>query len=396
MNQRQLFLQHVAQTSDMPLMLEIEKAKGVYLFDKDGKSYIDLISGIGVSNVGHCHDDVVKAIQDQCARYMHLMVYGEYVYQPQVAFCKLLTDQLPDKLDNVYMVNSGTEATEGALKLAKRFTGRREMIGFKHSYHGSSHGSLSLLGSEYFKRAYRPLLPETRSIVYNDISELEQITEKTACVIAEVVQAESGVNPGREDFLQALRSRCEETGALLIFDEIQTGFGRTGKLFAFQHYGIVPDVLLLAKGMGGGMPVGAFVASQEMMTVFQDNPFLGHITTFGGNPVCAAAAKAALEVILEGELWKEAEAKANLFLERLQHPRIEAIRHKGLMMAVQFDNFDTTKKVIDRCIAGGLITDWFLFADNCLRIAPPLVITEEQIEQACRVIIDSLNELDVE
>ncbi len=394
MNQRQLFLRHVAQTSDMPLMLEIEKAKGVYLYDKDGKSYLDLISGIGVSNVGHCHDRVVAAIKNQCEQYMHLMVYGEYVYQPQIALCKLLTDQLPTELDNVYLVNSGTEATEGALKLAKRFTGRREMIGFRHSYHGSSHGSLSLLGSEYFKRAYRPLLPETRSLVYNEESELQQITEKTACVIAEVVQAESGVNPGEESFLRALRRRCTEVGALLIFDEIQTGFGRTGELFAFQHYDIVPDILLLAKGMGGGMPIGAFVASQEMMAVFQDNPFLGHITTFGGNPVCSAAAQAALEVILEGRLWRDVERKAGLFLERLQHKRIECIRNKGLMMAVQFDNFDTTKQVIDQCIASGLITDWFLFADNCLRIAPPLIITDEQTIWACDVIIDSLNQLD--
>jgi len=380
---RQLFLQKVAQTSDMPLMLEIEKAKGVFMYDTNGKRYLDLISGIGVSNVGHCHPRVVKAIQEQCEKYMHLMVYGEYVYQPQVALSHLLCEQLPPNLNNVYLVNSGTEATEGAMKLAKRYTGRSEVIGFKKSYHGSTQGALSIIGDEYFKTNYRPLIPDTRSIRYNNEEDLAEITSKTACVFAEVVQAESGINPGKASFLEKLRKRCTEVGALLIFDEIQTGFGRTGKLFAFEHYNVVPDILLVAKGMGGGLPIGAFISDKKMMEVFQDNPFLGHITTFGGNPVTCAAALEVLNVLLETDCIKQVEKKEALLKAKLVHPKIKALRSLGLMMAIEFENFEETQKVIKACIEKGVITDWFLFADNCLRIAPPLIIEEEDLLFAC-------------
>jgi len=390
---RQLFLNHVAQTSDLPLMLEIDKAEGIYLYDTQGKKYIDLISGISVSNIGHCHPKVVKAIQTQAAQYMHLMVYGEYIQYPQVQLSKLLTDQLPDKLNNVYLVNSGTEATEGALKLAKRYTGRTEIIGFKKSYHGSTHGSLSIIGDEYFKTNYRPLLPDCRSLEYNNEEELKHITTKTACVIAEVVQAESGIYPANPCWLRRLRERCNETGTLLIFDEIQTGFGRTGSLFAFQQYKVIPDILLLAKGMGGGLPIGAFISSQEKMTAFQDNPFLGHITTFGGNPVTSAASLATLQVLLENDYIQEVKQKEELFHHLLVHPKIKAIRSQGLLMCIELENAQENQQLIKICIEKGLITDWFLFADYCLRIAPPLIITPAQIQQACNILLESLNEL---
>ncbi len=390
---RQLFLRHVAQTSDFPLMLEIESASGVYLHDKSGKKYLDLIAGISVSNVGHCHPEVVKAIQDQAAKFMHLMVYGEYVYMPQVALSSLICEYLPAHLNSVYLVNSGTEATEGAMKLAKRCTGRTEVIGFKDSYHGSTQGALSIIGSEYFKRAFRPLIPDVRSLNYNQLDELDQITERTACVFCEVVQAESGINPATPEFLSNLRKRCTEVGALLIFDEIQTGFGRTGSLFAFEQYGVEPDIILLAKGMGGGLPIGAFVSSAEKMGVFKNDPYLGHITTFGGNPVCAASALASMQVLLKDGLIEQVKTKEKLLHELLVHPAIRAVRSKGLMMAVEMQDFELTKKVIDSCIEKGLITDWFLFADNCLRIAPPLIITEEEIRWAAGIIIESLNEV---
>lgn len=393
LTQRQLFLRHVAQTSDMPLMLEIEQAKGVYLYDKQGKAYLDLIAGISVSNLGHCHPKVVQAVQEQVAQYMHLMVYGEYVYTPQVQLSKLLCEQLPTSLNSVYLVNSGTEATEGALKLAKRYTGRTELISFENAYHGSTHGSLSMMGSEFFKQNYRPLLPQVRHLRFNQEEDLSLITEKTACVVVEPIQAEAGVLVPQNHFLSKLRQRCTEVDAMLIFDEIQTGFGRTGSLFAFEQYGVVPDILLLAKGMGGGMPIGAFVASSDMMAVFQTNPFLGHITTFGGHPVCCAASLATLQVLLESNYIAEVAKKAQLFLDRLQHPAIKAIRNKGLLMAVEVANFEQNKQLIDYCIEHGVITDWFLFADNCLRIAPPLVISEAEIEQACGVILKGLEEL---
>ncbi|MGB1205105.1 MAG: aspartate aminotransferase family protein [Chitinophagales bacterium] len=393
LTKRQLFLQHIAQTSPEPLMLEIERAEGVYLYDTNNKAYLDLIAGISVSNIGHCHPKVVAAIQKQAAQYMHLMVYGEYIYTPQVALTTLLCQHLPSHLNAVYLVNSGTEATEGALKLAKRYTKRTELISFSNAYHGSTHGSLSIMGSETFKQAFRPLLPDTRHIPYNSEKDLTHITEKTACVMAEVVQAEAGVIVPQNDFLKKLRKRCTEVGALLIFDEIQTGFGRTGSLFAFEQYGIEPDILLLAKGMGGGLPIGAFIASREIMTVFQQNPVLGHITTFGGNPVTCAASLATLKVLLENDYIAQVKEKEALFHKHLKHEKIRAIRSKGLLMAVEFKDFDFTKKVIDKCIEKGLITDWFLFADNCLRIAPPLIIDKKQIVWACEQILRSIDEI---
>lgn len=384
---RQLFLSHVAQTSTAPLMLEIERANGMYLYDTSGKKYMDLIAGIAVSNLGHSHPVVVEAIHQQAQKYMHLMVYGEFVQSPQVAFAKALTTYLPASLNNVYFTNSGAEATEGAMKLAKRYTGRTEIISFKKAYHGSTQGALSILGDEYFKQKFRPLLPDTRQLTYNDEAGLQHITTRTAAVIVEVVQAESGVNPGMQTFITQLRQRCTETGTLLIFDECQTALGRTGRLWGFEHYGVIPDVMLLAKALGGGMPLGAFVASQHIMSSLSDNPVLGHITTFGGHPVCCAAGLAAFNQLVGGALIEEVETKGKLFEVLLQHRLIKAVRRKGLMLAVEFGSYEQNKRIIDRCIENGVLTDWFLFAPNCLRIAPPLIISEEEIRTACAVIL---------
>lgn len=387
-SQRQLFLNHLAQTSDSPLLLEIEKAEGVYLYSSQGKKYIDLISGIGVSNVGHRHPKVIAAIEEQIQKYLHLMVYGEYVQTPQVALAKKLIDVLPNNLESVYFVNSGSEAVEGALKLAKRYTGRQEIISCYNAYHGSSQGALSVGGNEYFKQAYRPLLPAIRHIHYGSYSDLEKITSKTACVIIETIQGEAGVQVACSNYFQALRERCSQCNTLLILDEIQAGFGRTGKLFAFEHFGIVPDILVLAKGMGGGMPIGAFIASKEIMQSLSNNPILGHITTFGGHPVSCAAALANLDIILSENL--EVEKKADLFRKLLQHPKILSIRHKGLMMAAEFESFAVLKPIIDRAIELGVITDWFLFCDNAMRIAPPLTISFEEIKRACKIILEAI------
>jgi acetylornithine/succinyldiaminopimelate/putrescine aminotransferase len=390
---RQLFLSHVSQTSDAPLMLEIEKASGIYLFDVHGKQYIDLISGISVSNIGHCHPKVVEAVKLQAEKFMHLMVYGEYIHYPQVAFATLLTQQLPEKLNSVYFVNSGAEATEGAMKLAKRVTGRTEIIYCKNSYHGSTQGALSVMGDEYFKNAFRPLLPDTRMIRYGVEEDLKYISTKTAAIIIEPIQAESGVTVPDINYLNKVRAQCNITGALMILDEIQTGFGRTGKLFAFQHTNTIPDILLLAKGMGGGMPIGAFISSRENMNQLTNNPVLGHITTFGGHPVTCAAGKATLEVLLETKMYEQVEKKEKIFLEKLQHRAIKAVRSKGLLMAIEFNSFETNKKIIDLCIANGVITDWFLFAPHCMRIAPPFIITEAEINKACDVILQAISNI---
>ena len=383
---RQLFLANNAQTTDFPLLLEIEKAEGIYLYDKSGKKYVDLISGIGVSNLGHSHPAVVNAIKQQADKYMHLMVYGEYVQTPQVKFAEKLISLLPANLQSVYFTNSGTEAVEGALKLAKRFTGRRQIIAFKNSYHGSTHGALSVMGNEAYKQAYRPLLPGIKFLELNFLTTLNQITEETACVILETIQGEAGVRIPDKDFMLALRHRCTETGTLLILDEIQAAFGRTGKMFAFEHYDIVPDILLLAKALGGGMPVGAFIASNVIMSALKENPILGHITTFGGHPVCCAAGLAALEVLTDEGLINRVDDKAALFRELLIHPAIKKIRGKGLMLALEFESFEINKKIIDRCLNKGVITDWFLHCSNSMRIAPPLIISEQEIRQACKVI----------
>ena len=392
---RQLFLQHVAQTSDFPLGLEIDRAEGVFLFEKNTqKAYIDLISGIGVSNVGHRHPRVLAAIQAQLDKYLHLMVYGEYVQTPQTQLAHALTQTLPPLLDTVYFTNSGTEAVEGAMKLAKRYTGRSELISCYNAYHGATQGALSLSGDENFKRNYRPLLPDVRHIRYTNVADIQHITYRTGAVVMEVIGAEAGVRVPDPAYLQAVRARCTEVGALLIFDEIQTGFGRTGTFWAFEGFGpVVPDVLLCAKGMGGGMPIGAFISSAEVMRVFRNNPILGHITTFGGHPVSSAASLATLQVIQAENLYQQAEAKGQLFRQLLRHPAIKEVRGKGLMLAVEFDSFEVLKPVIDRAIEHGVITDWFLFCTNSMRIAPPLIITEEQIRQACDVILRSIQEV---
>ncbi len=390
MNLRQLFLKNIAQTSDSPLGLEIENGEGVYLYDTTGKQYLDLISGISVSNLGHCHPRVVKAIQEQAGKYLHTMVYGEYVMAPQVKLANLITQNLPEKLSKVYFVNSGSEATEGAMKLAKRYTGRREIISCRNSYHGSTQGAASLMSDDYFTNKFRPLLPEIKHIDFNCEYCLPQITEQTACVVMETVQAEWGVRPPTNDYLKKVRKRCDEVGALLILDEIQVGFGRTGSLFAFEQYDIEPDILLLAKGMGGGMPIGAFVASKEIMESLMDNPVLGHITTFGGHPVTCAAALANLEVMLETDYIQEVKRKEKLFRKLLVHPAILDIRSAGLIMAVEVKDFDFVWTTIQKCLDNGLIVDWFLFNNRSIRIAPPLIITDKEIEKGCRILLEAL------
>lgn len=396
MNNRQLFLRHVAQTSDAPLALEITKAQGMYMWDAAGKRIMDLIAGISVCNIGHCHPKVVKAIQDQAQQYMHLLVYGELVQSPQVAFAARLTEHLPAALDSVYFTNSGTEAVEGAMKLAKRYTGRTEIIAFKNSYHGSTQGSLSIMGQEEWRNAYRPLLPDIQHLDYNDFKSLEHITTRTACVIAETVQAEAGVRPPQREWLHALREKCTQTGTLLVLDEIQCGLGRNGALWGFERFGIVPDVLLLGKALGGGMPLGAFISSRDIMWSLTHNPVLGHITTFGGHPVSCAAGLAALNALLDEQIISAVEEKEQLFHQYLQHPVIKAIRSQGLLMAIELENFPFNKKVIDECISQGLLTDWFLFAPECLRIAPPLIISKEEIKEACRIIVAALDKMSAE
>jgi len=388
---RQLFLANNAQTTNFPLLLEFERAKGVYMYDNEGKAYIDLISGIGVSNLGHSNPYVINAIKEQLDKYMHLMVYGEYVQSPQVRFAEKLVSLLPENLQSVYFTNSGTEAVEGALKLAKRFTGRNEIIACHNSYHGSTHGALSVMGNEEFKQAYRPLLPGVKFIRFNHIDDLNMITEQTACVIIETIQGEAGIRVPDAAYLQALRKKCNETGTLLILDEIQAAFGRTGKLFAFEHFDIVPDILLLAKALGGGMPVGAFIASDVIMSALKENPMLGHITTFGGHPVCCTAGLAALEVLLNENLYQQVPAKEALIRELLVHPAIKEIRGKGLMLALELESFELNKNIIDRCINNGIITDWFLHCSNAMRLAPPLIITGDEIKKACGVILEAIN-----
>ncbi len=392
-SKRENFLRFVAQTSEFPLGLEIAKGEGIYLYDTAGKQYIDLIAGISVSNLGHCHPAIVKAVQEQAATFMHTIVYGEFVLSPQVALAELLAAQLPTSLNSIYFVNSGSEATEGAMKLAKRFTGRGEIISAFNAYHGSTQGAASLMSDKFFTQPYHPLLPGIRHIHFNNEADLAIISEKTAAVVIETVQAESGVHLPQNDYLQKLRKRCYETGTLLIFDEIQVGYGRTGSLFAFEQYGVVPDILLLAKGMGGGMPIGAFVANREVMKVLSFNPLLGHITTFGGHPVTCAAGLATLQTLLEGDIIKQVKEKEQLFLSKLKHPRIKEIRSAGLIMAVELEDFPMVEQVIKKCIAKGLISDWFLFNSQSLRIAPPLIITAAQIETACAIILESLNEI---
>jgi acetylornithine/N-succinyldiaminopimelate aminotransferase len=390
MNQRQLFLQHIAQTSAAPLALEIVKADCCTLYDASGKEYIDLIGGISVANIGHRHPKVIAAIQKQLDAYLHIMVYGEFIESPQVQYAKLLTDHLPASLNSVYFTNSGSEATEGAMKLAKRVTGRTQIVSFNNSYHGSTQGALSVMGDEYWRNAFRPLLPGVLHAEYNSFESLGFITEQTACVIAETVQAEAGIKPPSKEWIQALQKKCNDTGTLFILDEIQAGFGRTGKLWGFQHFDITPDILLLGKALGGGMPLGAFIAAKKLMDTFSANPVLGHITTFGGHPVCCAAGMAAMQALLEEGWMDTAKEKEKLFKSLLVHPKIKSVRSFGLWMAIEFDSFETNKKIIDACITQGVLTDWFLFTSNCLRISPPLIISEEQIKKACKIILQAI------
>lgn len=387
MNLRQLFLHHVAQTSPAPLAIEIVKAEGCELTDSAGRTYIDLIGGISVANVGHRHPKVIDAIKQQADAYLHVMVYGEFVQSPQVRYAQLLAENLPASLHSVYFTNSGAEAVEGAMKLAKRVSGRTGIVAFQNSYHGSTQGALSIIGSEYWRNAYRPLLPDVRHLVYNSFDELEWVTENTACVIAETVQAEAGILPPQKEWLQALQQKCRETGALFILDEIQAGFGRTGKLWGFQQFDVEPDVLLLGKALGGGLPLGAFITDKKKMDCFTDNPVLGHITTFGGHPLCCAAGKAALEALLQENLAASVAKKESLLKAQLVHPKIKALHIFGLWAAVEFESFAQCKQIIDTCIENGVLTDWFLFAPHCLRISPPLTITEEELLTACRVIL---------
>ena len=393
MTNRQLFLQHVGQTSEAPLCLHIVKAAGSKMWDVNGKEYIDLIAGISVCNIGHRHPAVVEAIKKQADDYLHIMVYGELIESPQVQYATLLANQLPSTLNAVFFTASGSEATEGAMKLAKRFTGRTQIVSFKNSYHGSTQGALSVMGSEYWQQAFRPLLPGIVQLEYNSFDDLNEISTQTACVIAETIQAEAGVNVPENGWLTALRKRCDETGTLLVLDEIQCGFGRNGSLWAFEQFGVVPDILLLGKALGGGMPLGAFVADKKIMDAFTHHPVLGHINTFGGHPVSCAAGLAAFKVLLDEKVTDSVKQKEEQFLELLQHPMILNINSRGLMMAVFFDSFETNKKVIDALIEEGIFTDWFLFASNALRIAPPLNIAGEDIAIACQKIIRVLNRL---
>lgn len=392
-SQKELFYSYLAQTSPEPMELEIEKAEGLYLIDKNGKKYLDLISGISVSNVGHSHPKIIEAVKEQAEKYMHLMVYGEYIQSPQTLLAEAITKLLPESLNNVYFVNSGSEAIEGALKLAKRHTGRTDIISCKNAYHGSSHGALSIMGNEDFKNNFRPLLPNTRLIEYNNLEDLNHINNSTACIVIEAFQAEAGIVMPSTNYLKAVRKKCTETGTLLIIDEVQTGFGRTGSFFGFEKHGIVPDIITLAKGMGGGMPIGAFISSKKIMNCLTHHPVLGHITTFGGHPVCSAASLACLNIIEENKLRDSIPQKSKLFKELLVHDKIKEVRGIGFFLCVEFDSQEFNFAVIKKCIEKGLITDWFLFNDKCLRIAPPLILEEKDIRFSCSVIIESINEL---
>jgi len=395
LNQRQLFLQVLAQTSPNPLLLEVVKASGIYMYTNTNKEIIDLISGVSVSNLGHCHTKVVEAVKKQAETYMHLMVYGEIIQSPQVQLAQKITSILPSNLQSVYLVNSGSEAVEGALKLAKRVTKRTKIISTHNAYHGSTHGALSIMGNDDFKENYKPLLPEIEFIPFNAIDELSNIDEQTACVILEPIQSEAGIIAANKEYLEALRHQCTKTGTLLIFDEVQNGFGRTGKMFGFEHYNVVPDIICFAKGMGGGMPIGAFVASKELMDCFTNNPILGHITTFGGHPVSAAAALACITELIENpSIIKHVEEKSQLFISLLsKHPKVKSIRSKGLFLAVELESSKQVHALISKGLEHGVLLDFFLFCDTHFRIAPPLIITNEQIIESCNRIYKALDEL---
>ena len=394
---RKQFLAHVGQTSPSPMLIEVERAEGTFFYTPEGRRYYDLVAGVSVSNVGHANPAVVRAVQEQAARYMHVMVYGELVERPQVRYAAKGASLLPQPIDSLYFVNSGAEAVEGALKLAKRFTGRTELVGMRRAYHGSTHGAMSMMGTpegEQWKAAFRPLLPDVQSIEFNDFAALERITRRTACVLAEPVQGEAGVRPPAAGYLEALRRRCDEVGALLIFDEIQTGMGRTGALFAMQRYGVTPDIVCLAKAFGGGMPLGAFAAPKRIMDALQTAPVLGHITTFGGHPVCCAAGLAALDYLLEHDVVAQVERKGALYEELLcDHPAVREIRRSGLLLAVELGDSARLYRMMELFAEAGIMSDWFLYCDTAFRISPPLTISEEEVRDSARLIRECLDRL---
>lgn len=389
---KQEFFKYQAQTTPYAAGFEVEKAGGSYIYGKDGRAYLDFVAGVSANTLGHSHPKVVNAIKEQADKYLHVMVYGEYAQEKPVELCKLLAEATPEPLEVTYLVNSGAEAIDGALKLAKRYTGREEIISMKNSYHGNTHGALSVSGNEFHKREFRPLLPMISFIEFNNEEEFSKITEKTACVIAETIQGAAGFLTPSQNYFKNLKKRCEEVGALLILDEIQPGFGRTGKLFSFEHYDMVPDILVMGKGMGGGVPVGAFMSSAEIMKSLQHSPKLGHITTFGGNPLIAAASFATLKEVLESSLMNEVEEKEKLFRELLVHPKIKKVNGRGLMLAVELESPEYTLDVAKRCMEKGLIVFWQLYRNEFMRISPPLTISKEEIKKGCEIILEALNE----
>ena len=389
---KQEFFKYQAQTTPYAAGFEVEKAEGSYIYGKDGRAYLDFVAGVSANTLGHSHPKVVNAIKEQADKYLHVMVYGEYAQEKPVELCRLLAEATPEPLEVTYLVNSGAEAIDGALKLAKRYTGREEIISMKNSYHGNTHGALSVSGNEFHKREFRPLLPMITFIEFNNEEEFSKITEKTACVIAETIQGAAGFLTPSQNYFKNLKKRCEEVGALLILDEIQPGFGRTGKLFSFEHYDMVPDILVMGKGMGGGVPVGAFMSSAEIMKSLQHSPKLGHITTFGGNPLIAAASYATLKEVLESGLMNEVDEKEKLFRELLVHPKIKKVNGRGLMLAVELESPEYTLDVAKRCMEKGLIVFWQLYRNEFMRISPPLTISKEEIKKGCEIILEALNE----
>lgn len=393
MSEKEDFLKYQGQTNQSPYLIEVDKAEGVFIYNPDGKAYIDMIAGVAVNNVGHNHPRVVNAIKEQVDKHLHVMVYGEFIQRSQLDFSRSLTKLLPEQLNCVYTVNSGTEANEAALKLAKRVTGRTELVSFRGSYHGSTHGSMSVSGNETKKLAFRPLLPDVRFLEFNALEQLDQITTKTAGVIIETVQGDAGVRIPSQEFMSMLRKRCDEVGAMLIFDEIQCGIGRTGKLFAFEHFNVVPDILTLGKALGGGMPIGALVSSQEHLYEFTYNPMLGHITTFGGHPVVTAAATACLEV-MQTEIDMDEVERLGLLLEDLlkENDEIKEIRRIGMMFALDMVSFERVEKVVKKCLEKGLISFWFLSHPYSFRLSPPLTISEDEIRSAATIILEAIQE----
>ena len=388
------FLKYQAQTSTHPLALEISKAKGSYIFDNTNKPYLDFIAGVSANTLGHNHPKVTKAIKKQLKKYMHVMVYGEFIQKPQLKLCKLIVKHTPDSLNSVYLTNSGTEATEGAIKLAKRFTGRYEIVAAKNAYHGNTQGSMSVCGAEIQNEAFRPLIPGSRFIEFNNPDDINKITSKTAAVLLETIQGGAGFIVPTNDYLKKVKIQCDKVGALLILDEIQSGIGRTGKLFGFENYNVVPDILITGKGLGGGMPIGAFIANQSIMATLKENPKLGHITTFGGHPIIASSALATLKELTSSDLMSATIEKENLFKKLLVHKHIKEIRGKGLMLALILDNPEIASKVILNCLENGLLLFWLLFENKAIRITPPLTITEDEILKGCNIILGVLDKIE--